>query len=145
MTKETSLVKKQLGLAWKGGNTLIKYCEDPAALRKILSEGLFGAINLYSNETREESVKIMVADMLTDYEYEDVSLILEVIQDIRKGKRKIYGKVTPFDLREMITAKLQEQAINRERKHQDQKGFTDYEIGDRRSGRISDLLNENIK
>jgi hypothetical protein len=136
----TNLAKSPFGLEWTNGNTLIKYCKDPEALRKTLSEGLYGAIALYSNETKKEAVKMMIADVLEDFAFEDVSVLVDTIKDIRKGKRKIYGKVTPFDLREMITEKLEEQAIKRERQHQDKKGHGDVELEERTSGRLSDFF-----
>lgn len=140
-----SVIHKSLGLSFKGGSTVIKYCENPDALRKVLSEGLYGAICLFSADTNVDTVKAMIADVIEDYKHDDVSVIIDTIADIRKGKRKIYGKVTPFDLREMITEKLEKIAIDRESKHSDNKGFGEVEAGERKSGRLSDHFKKNTK
>jgi len=135
----TSLTNQQLGLEWRNGNTLIAYCQDQTALRKILSEGLFQAFSLYSKDTPLQNVSIMMADLMDTYKYEDVGLILSVIKDIRAGKRKIYGLVTPNDVNELLTAKLDELAQAREQKHYENKGFAEIAIENRTSGRISDF------
>lgn len=107
----------------------------------ILTEGLFGAISMHSKETKEDNVFLMVSDLMEDYQYDPVDVITMAITDIRKGKRKIYGIVTPFDLREMVTENLELIAIQREREHNERKGHGDVEVAKRFSGRISDHFN----
>ena len=139
MEKETTLAKRQLNLEWRGGNTtVIKYCIDQEGLRKVLSEGLYQAIKMQSKDTSEENVTQMIRDVLEDFQYEPLEVITMAITDIRKGKRKIYGMVTPFDLREMITNNLELIAIQREREHNERKGHAEVEVSKRHSGRISD-------
>ena len=104
----------------------------------ILTEGLFGAISMHSKETKEDNIFIMINDIMEDYKHDPVEVITMAITDIRKGKRKIYGMVTPFDLREMITENLETIAIQRERDHNELKGHGDVEVSKRHSGRISD-------
>jgi hypothetical protein len=140
-----SVIDQQTGLRFRGGSTLLGYCEDPEALRKILSEGLYGALSLFSGDTGIDAVKVMMADIIEDYKYDDVSVIIEAIKDIRKGKRKIYGKVTPFDLREIITAKLEEMADMREGQHNEIKGHGDVEVRTRTCGRISEHVQKKIE
>ena len=117
------------------------YCQDQNALRIILSEGLFQAISLFTRDTPEQNVKIMVQDILNDYKYEPVTVILKAIEEIRTGRVKVYGLVTPNDLREAINRQLEELAIERENEHQNSKGYGGQEISDRTSGRISDFFN----
>ena len=136
---QTNLAKNRLGLEWRVGNTsVIKYCKDKNGLRKILSEGLYQAIKMQSKETPKANVIQMIKDVLEDFENEPLEVITNAITDIRKGKRKIYGMVTPFDLREMITDNLEMVTIQREREHNDLKGHGDVEVSKRTSGRISD-------
>lgn len=137
--------KKRMGLAWSGGtSTVIKYCQDKDALRKILSEGLFQAFSMFTKETPENNVKIMIKDVLEQYQYEPIEAITEAINDIRKGKYKIYGLVSPFILQGAITDNLKLISIEREREHQQKKGYGDVEISKRNSGRISDHFKEKI-
>ena len=139
MKAEINLVRKRYGLEWRAGNsTVIKYCKDQEGLRKVLSEGLYQAISMHTRETTKDNVKIMVQDVIKDFELDPVEVITMAITDIRKGKRKIYGMVTPFDLREMITENLELIAIQREREHNEKKGHGNVEISKRHSGRISD-------
>lgn len=134
------LAKKQFGIEWKNGDTdgLIKNCEDPEALRKILSEGFFQAFALYTNEVNKDGVSTMVKDMIEEYQFEPVAVLVETLKDIRKGKRKIFGRVTPSDLREMITEKLEVIAIERENAHAENKGYGKADLSPRTSQRNSD-------
>jgi len=116
----------------------MKYCQDQEGLRRVLSEGLYQAISMHSKETTIDNIKIMVQDVIEDFELDPVEVVTMAIADIRKGKRKIYGMVTPFDLREMIHANLEIIAIQREREHNELKGHGDVEVTRRTSGRISD-------
>jgi len=140
----TSLVKKLSGIGLKTGGELICHL-DQTATRKILSEGLYEAVSLYNTETKPEQIKVMVADLMEDYSYDPAMVIVDVIKDIRKGKRKIYGRVTPNDLREMITEKLEQVAIERERRHQEAKGYSDFDLSERSSGRFSDLFKKVVR
>jgi hypothetical protein len=116
------------------------YCQDQNALRIILSEGLFQAISMFTKDTPEQNVRIMVEDVLRDYRYEPVTVILRAIEEIRTGQVKVYGLVTPFDLREAINRQVELLAIERERVHENNKGYGNQEIGVRTSGRISDFF-----
>ena len=136
----TNLAKAPLGLEWRNGNAIIAYCQDKDALRQILSEGLFQALSLYSKDTPENNIKVMMADLLENYQYEPVSIIIDAIKDIRIGKRKIYGMVTPNDINELITAKLEEKSIEREQEHEQRKGYNTSSAEKRTSGRLSDYF-----
>ena len=136
----TNLAKAPLGLEWRGGNSIIAYCQDKEALKQILSEGLYQALSLYSKDTPESNIKVMMADLLETYQYEPVSVIIDTIKDIRVGKRKIYGMVTPNDINELLTAKLELLSIERETIHYNNKGFDSQSITERTSGRLSDFF-----
>jgi hypothetical protein len=140
MEKETSLVKSLSGLAWKTGDkkNLIINCADQTALRKILSEGLYQAVSLYSDDTKQGSIVTMVQDLIEDYKYDPVNVIIGTIDDIRKGRKKIYGRVNPADLREMITEKLDSIALDAEADHHDRKGYGEVDLSERDSSRNSD-------
>jgi hypothetical protein len=140
----TNLVKKPLGLVWRTGRTsnIIRYCEDQEALKIVLSEGLYQAISLHSEKTSEAAVKIMILDVLEDYANDPVEVVTQAITKIRKGYRKIYGKVTPTDLREMLTEEAELISLQREREHNERKGFGEVEVSERNSGRISDFFGE---
>lgn len=117
---ETSLAKKVSEIGFRGGKSIIKYSENPEHLRVILSEGLFQALSLFS-DVKEESVALMMSGILEDYQYEPVDVITEAIKDIASGRRKIYGRVTPNDIREVIQDKLEKVAEQRERDHEEKK------------------------
>jgi len=117
---------------------LVKYSKDPETLRKVLSEGLYQAISLYTNETKAEHVKIMMADVLEDCKFDPIEVITETITDIRKGRVKIYGRVTPDVLHDLITQKRETIALARERQHTANKGYSKDDPGPRSSGRIQE-------
>lgn len=138
---ELNFLKKDLNndqLA-KNQGSIIRYCKNKKELSSILSEGLFQAIDLYSKDTPVNNVFIMVSDLIEDYYNDPVEIIINVIKKIRKGNIKIYGRVTPHDLRDLITKELEDITIIRENDHHDLKGYSEQELGERASGRLSDL------
>ena len=134
----TNLVKKPLGLEWRGGNNLIASCKDQNALRIILSEGLYEAISLYTRDTPEKNVKIMLPELLEHYKYEPVSVFINAINKIKRGERKIFGLVTPHDMKELIEEELNEIAIARENKPAENKGYGTSSTDPRTSSRWQD-------
>ena len=114
-------------LEWQDGNKIITFCKNKEALRVITSEALYQSISLYTKETSENNVKIMTADLLDKYQYDSFDVIVEAIKDIRQGKRKIFGLVTPHDIHSIIEEKLNDIAIQRERNHEKNKGFANQE------------------
>lgn len=117
---ETSLAKTVSEIGFRSSSGLIRSCDNPELLRKVLSEGLFQAVNLYSDMT-PESVSLMMGAMLDEYQFEPTDVIIEAIKDLASGKKKIYGRVTPNDMRELIKEKMELVAIERERKHEEMK------------------------
>ena len=136
----TDLQKKPLNLAWRDGNTIIKNCHDQEALKKILSEGLYQAISLYTKDTPEQNVRIMMDDILELYKFDDVTVIINAITKIRRGDFKVYGLVTPNIIKDAIHIELEELALNREREHEKNKGYKDRDTEERTSGRMSDFF-----
>ena len=130
----TDLVKTVSQIGFRSGSGLIRSCENPEILRKVLSEGLFQALSLYS-DVKVESVQLMMSSILDDFQYEPADVIIDAIKDIAGGKRKIFGRVTPNDIREVIQEKLELVAIERERKHDEQKKGTYIERGSDKSVR----------
>ena len=80
--------------------------------------------------------------MLEKYKYDPIAVFINVINKIIGGERKIYGIVTPNDIKEMIDDELEVLAIDREFKHNERKGHGEVEISKRHSGRISDITNK---
>ncbi len=137
--KQTNLAKRPYGLAWKGGNeNLIMYCQDQDALKKIVSEGLYQAISLYTKETPELNVKIMVPVILKKWEMSPMSVITNAIQKIMAGERKIFGMVTPHDINKMIQDEVELLAIDQEEQHYDIKGYGKEDMSPRVSSRHRD-------
>lgn len=139
-TLKTDLTNDQL--ANNQGN-LIRYCKNKSELGTIISRALFQAVDLYSKETSQESVFIMVGDLLEDYSSDPIEIIINVVKKIRKGSIKIYGKVTPFDLRDLIQKELEGITMIRENSHHDNKGYGLQDMTPRTSGRLSDHFDKN--
>ncbi len=139
-TLKTDLSNDQL--AANQGN-LIRYCKNKDELGTIISRALFEAIDLYSKEVSQNSVFVMVADLIEDYQADPVEVIINVVKKIRKGHIKIYGKVTPFDLRELVKTELEDIVIIKENSHHDNKGYGSQDMTPRTSGRLSDHFDKN--
>ena len=90
-------------------------CNNPEQLRTVVSESLYQSISLFSKETPLNNVKIIVHDLLEDFKHDDIRIVLNAIADIRKGKFKIYGMVTPHTIREAMKPYLENTAIELER------------------------------
>ena len=115
-----NLVKNQSAIVWTVGNRkLLRYFkgEEKEILRKVLSEKLFQAISLFTRETPEQNVSLMIGDILEDYSFEPVGVIISAIDNIRKGKYKVFGLVTPNVIREALAVELEDLAIERENEH----------------------------
>ena len=129
-------------LAKNQGN-IIRYCKNKPVLYSIISEKLFESVSLYSKEITKDDVFLMVGDLIEDYKNDPIEIIINVIKKIRKGHIKIYGKVTPFDLRELIKKELEEISIIKENNHSGKKGFFEKDMTPRSSGRLSDYFDKN--
>jgi hypothetical protein len=118
----TDLVKIKQGLVWRNGNThqLIRDCENVEMLRKVFSESLYRAMNLY-HDTDIESVKIIVGNLLDDCDYDPIDVLGHIVTQLTTGKRKIYGKVTPNDIQELLIEAREKEAIKKEKNLHDQK------------------------
>ena len=123
--KELILTKKAiLKIGFKGGNATPATCTNKDLLRKVISEALYQSLTLYTRETPENNVKIMVHDILETYEHDSIDVITSAIKDIRTGKYKVYGLVTPNNIREAMIPYLEEQSIELERIHERNKGYS---------------------
>ena len=137
--EQKNLVKRPYGLAWKGGNNnLIIDCQDQDALKKIISEGLYQAISLYTKETPELNVKIMVPVILEKWRMSPMRVVTNAIKKIMAGERKIYGLVTPHDINKMIQDEVELLAIDQEEEHYDRKGYGEEDMSPRISSRFTD-------
>ena len=142
---EMTLARKLSSIGWNTNGKLIVNCQNPEALKVILSEGLFQAVSLYSKDTSKQNIKLMLPALLEKFKYDPVEVFVKVIKKIVLGERKIYGMVTPNDLHEMILTELEEIAIDKENEHYENKGYGKVDPGPRVSGRISDVIPKEFK
>ena len=77
---------------------------------------------------------------MEQYQYEPVEVFTRVIKKLATGTRKIYGKVTPWDIQEMIGEELEQMAIERERQHEANKGFAGQDL---QGERTEDVIRAN--
>ena len=116
----SNIVKTVSEIGFKNGSKLIMASNNPDALRKVLSEGMYQALSLYS-DVKVEAVQIMMKSIMEDYKYEPVEVIEQSIKDLAGGKKKIFGRVTPNDIREVIQENLEKVAQQREANHEAKK------------------------
>jgi len=114
------------------------YCQEQEALKKIISEGLYQAISLYTKETPELNVKIMVPVILEKWAMSPMSVVTNAIKKIMAGERKIYGLVTPHDINEMIQYEVELLSIEKDEEHYNRKGFGEVDTSPRISSRLTD-------
>jgi len=121
----------------QGKKALVRYCKDPEALRKVVSEGFYQVMSLYA-DTSEKAVSLMVPPLLEQYSSEPVEVFTNVIKKLATGQVKVYGRITPDLINELITEQLETLTLDREAEHADNKGYGAFDPGPRRSSRIQE-------
>jgi len=114
MGTDLATIASQIG--FKNGSNLVRYSNNPDVQRKVLSEGLYQALSLYS-DVKVETVSLMMSSILEDYKNEPTHIIVDTIKDLVAGKRKIFGRVSPDIIRELMDEKIQLLSEERERQH----------------------------
>jgi hypothetical protein len=82
---------------------------------------MYGVANMYS----DVDIKALTATMdafYREFQYEPLSVFIDVINDFKTGKVKVFGRITPTQIRESIMDKLDKIARERENAHLDRKG-----------------------
>ena len=101
--------------------TILRETEEKREVQMALSGAMYGVANLYS----EVDIKALTATMdafYREFEYEPLSVFVDVINDFKTGKVKVFGRITPTQIRESIMDKLDKIARERENAHLDRKG-----------------------
>ena len=114
MGTDLTTIASQIG--FRNGSNLVRYSNNPEVQRKVLSEGLYQALSLYS-DVKVETVSLMMSSILEDYKNEPTHIIVDTIKDLVGGKRKIFGRVTPDIIRGLMDEKIELLSEQREREH----------------------------
>ena len=104
---------------WRTGSThqLIRDCENIEVMRKIYSEGLYQAMNLYA-DTSTDQVRAIIHSLFSECQFDGFYVLDYAIKKLLSGSLKIYGRVTPSDINGLITEARNKQAEVKERQHQ---------------------------
>lgn len=101
--------------------TILKEVEEKKEVQMALSGAMYGVANMYS----DVDIKALTATMdafYREFQYEPLSVFIDVINDFKTGKVKVFGRITPTQIRESIMDKLDKIARERENDHLDLKG-----------------------
>ncbi len=101
--------------------TILRECEEKKQVQMALSGAMYGVANMYS----DVDIKALTATMdafYREFQYEPLSVFIDVINDFKTGKVKVFGRITPTQIRESIMDKLDKIARERENTHLDRKG-----------------------
>jgi len=101
--------------------TIIREVEEKKEVQMALSGAMYGVANMYS----DVDIKALTATMdafYREFQYEPLSVFIDVINDFKTGKVKVFGRITPTQIRESIMDKLDKIARERENAHLDRKG-----------------------
>ena len=74
---------------------------------------MYSVANLY-NDTDPKAIVSMMDAFYDEFKYEPLSVFIEAINDFKTGKIKVFGLITPNQMREAIQGKLEALAIKRE-------------------------------
>ena len=100
-----------------------------------ISGALYSVANLYSEVDPKALTETMDA-FYREFKYEPLSVFIDVINDFKTGKVKVFGRITPNQIRESIMDKLDKIARERENAHMDLKGHA----GDRSTLTLREAL-----
>tara|TARA_R100001480_G_scaffold22916_4_gene33160 strand:- start:117 stop:446 length:330 start_codon:yes stop_codon:yes gene_type:complete len=86
-----------------------------------ISGAMYGVANLYSDVDAKALTATMDA-FYNEFKYEPLHVFIDVINDFRTGKIKVFGRITPNQIREAIMDKLDKIARERLNAHLERKG-----------------------
>jgi len=122
MTKLSRQESQGIGLPLNTSlTTIIREVEEKKEVQMALSGAMYGVANMYS----DVDIKALTATMdafYREFQYEPLSVFIDVINDFKTGKVKVFGRITPTQIRESIMDKLDKIARERENAHLDRKG-----------------------
>ena len=122
MTKLSRQESQGIGLPLNTSlTTIIREVEEKKEVQMALSGAMYGVANMYS----DVDIKALTATMdafYREFQYEPLSVFIDVINDFKTGKVKVFGRITPNQIRESIMDKLDKIARERENTHLDLKG-----------------------
>jgi len=122
MTKLSRQENQGIGLPLNTSlTTIIREVEEKKEVQMALSGAMYGVANMYS----DVDIKALTATMdafYREFQYEPLSVFIDVINDFKTGKVKVFGRITPTQIRESIMDKLDKIARERENAHLDRKG-----------------------
>lgn len=101
--------------------TILNEVKEKREVEMAISGAMYGVANLYC----DVDVKALTATMDAFYEefkYEPLSIFIDVINDFRTGKIRVFGRITPTQIRESIIDKVEKKAIELENSHLERKG-----------------------
>lgn len=122
MTKLSRQENQGIGLPLNTSlTTIIREVEEKKEVQMAISGAMYGVANMYS----DVDIKALTATMdafYREFQYEPLSVFIDVINDFKTGKVKVFGRITPTQIRESIMDKLDKIARERENAHLDRKG-----------------------
>lgn len=136
MTKLSRQENQGIGLPLNTSlTTIIREVEEKKEVQMAISGAMYGVANMYS----DVDIKALTATMdafYREFQYEPLSVFIDVINDFKTGKVKVFGRITPTQIRESIMDKLDKIARERENAHLDRKG----DAGDRSTLTLREAL-----
>ena len=116
-------------------STILLEVKEKKEVQMALSGAMYGVANLYSDVDIQALTATMDA-FYREFKYEPLSVFVDVINDFKTGKVKVFGRITPNQIRESIMDKLDKIARERENAHLDLKG----DAGDRSTLTLREAL-----
>jgi len=114
---------------------ILRESTETKAVKTAISAAMYSVCNLY-HDVDVKSLSEMMDGFYREFEYEPISVFIDVINDFKTGKVKVFGRITPNQIRESIMDKLDKIARERENAHLDRKG----DAGDRSTLTLREAL-----
>ena len=115
--------------------TILNEIPEQKEVHMAISGALYSVANMYSDVDPKALTETMDA-FYREFKYEPLSVFIDVINDFKTGKVKVFGRITPNQIRESIMDKLDKIARERENAHLDRKG----DAGDRSTLTLREAL-----
>ena len=136
MTKLSRPESQGIGLPLNTSlTTIIREVPEAKAVKTAVSAAMYSVCNLY-HDVDVEALSGMMDGFYREFQYEPLSVFIDVINDFKTGKVKVFGRITPTQIRESIIDKVNKLAIERENAHLDRKG----DAGDRSTLTLREAL-----
>ena len=114
---------------------ILRESTETKAVKTAISAAMYSVCNLY-HDVDVKSLSEMMDGFYREFEYEPISVFIDVINDFKTGKVKVFGRITPNQIRDSIMDKLDKIAREREDAHLDRKG----DAGDRSTLTLREAL-----